>query len=191
MATLSSWQQWWIHSWLHRLEIAWHVPAFLKSCPEPFRGEVLEVGAGQGWTSERILETFPQVELTATDVNTSSTGQFEQLRAVYGDRLRTLPANVLELPFDRDGFDIVIAINVLHILPGSQVLQALRQMLRVLRPGGLLGVCTCGRALAGVTSRQDIIRILCEEECAILSDKGATNYRVWAQKPYPVDKATS
>ena len=69
MTQLSSFESWWYGSWPHRLYLSRFVPRFLHACPEPFRGEVLEVGSGGGWSSRQILNTFPQVELTASDVN--------------------------------------------------------------------------------------------------------------------------
>jgi hypothetical protein len=73
-----------MNSWPHRWRLKATVPRFLRNCLEPFRGEVLEIGAGSGWTSRQILETFPQVELTATDIDPDATKAFEQLRHVAG-----------------------------------------------------------------------------------------------------------
>ena len=138
MHEISRFERWWLDAWPHRLRVRRKVPYFLKLSPDPFRGEVLEVGAGSGWTSRRILETFPQVELTATDLDPRTQEAYERLRKRYGRRLRVEAADLLDLPFARESFDIVVAIGVLHHI--ADVEKGIQQLLRVLRPGGLLGI---------------------------------------------------
>lgn len=186
MIELSFWQRWWMRSLPHRLEINWQVPAFLKACPQPFRGEVLEVGAGPGWTSKRILETFPQVELMATDIDPSATAEFGELENVYGERLKTGSANVLELPFDRESFDIVLAINTFNFLAPDQIQLAVGQVLRALRPGGLIGIKCCGFTVPKTISLGMIKTALVQEQCDILVSEGGASYYIWARKSYPV-----
>jgi SAM-dependent methyltransferase len=178
---------WWLHSWPHRVEINWRVPRFLKAAPDPFRGEVLEVGAGQGWTSRRILETFPQVELTATDINPDASAEFSHLEQTYGERLHIQAANVLDLPFDRESFDFVIAINVLPLLPPEEARQAIRQLLRVLRPGGLIGIQRCGLFMPARSAKEHLRGVLAEEGCDILVHQGGAAYYFWVRKSYPVE----
>lgn len=195
MAELTKFEQWWLSAWPHRWHIRRQVPRFLKSCPEPFRGEVLEVGAGAGWTSQRILETFPQVELTATDINTQVLAHFEQLRTTYGQRLKFKQANILELPFDRASFDIVIAVYVMHHL--EDVTRGVQQLLRVLRPGGLLGILDARQQYsegvaawlfrsANTIGRESLERTLASESCELLVAQGDHRYTLWARKAYPV-----
>ncbi len=179
--------KWWMRSWWHRLEVHVRVPRFLKGCPQPFRGEVLEVGAGPGWTTRRIMETFPQVELTATDIDPRATAEFTALEQTYGQRLRTQSANVLALPFDRESFDFVLAINILNFLSVEQVPLAIAQLLRVLRPGGLLGIARCGLVVPQVIKKEMLEQVLGEEKCDIVTSKGGATYYLWARKSYPVE----
>lgn len=159
----------------------WYVPQFLRACPEPFRGEVLEIGAGRGWTTRRLLETFPQVSLTAVDADPEAVRSLAWLSERYGQRLKTAQANALDLPFDRAAFDIVVAINALRFLPAQT--QAVQQWLRVLRPGGLLGVSD--RARRGALEHLE--QLLVSEECRVLYRRAGWYYQLWAQKPYPVE----
>src|SRR5690348_11454490 len=130
MVEVSGWQRWWLKAAPHRLTVRWHVPVFLRTCPEPIRGQVLEVGAGQGYTSKRILETFPQVELTATDIDAVMLSRLESLTVRYGRRLRVQQADVLHLPFDRAAFDFALAINLLWRLSETEQETALRELIR-------------------------------------------------------------
>lgn len=185
MAELSPWQRVWVDAWPHRWRMAWRVPRFLKACPEPFRGEVLEVGAGKGWTSRRILETFPQVELTAVDVDPGVTAALARLSDTYGKRLHIRQADATSLPFDRDAFDFVVAINVLRHLKGSERPHVLMELLRVLRPGGLLGLSE-----ASITDKtlpevwEEIKRRLSQENCEVLYASTKKGFDVWVRKEY-------
>lgn len=192
-------ERWWLSAWPHRFSVFRRVPRFLKACPEPFRGEVLEVGAGSGWTTQRILETFPQVELTALDKDLRVTKCLASLQRIYGRRLEVVCADVLDLPFDRHVFDIIIAVNALHHF--DDVRGSLQQLLRVLRPGGLLGVADdnprsgtgLGRwpmTYANKIDRVVLEQLLSQETCEILVAQGESHYTLWARKPYPVTPRT-
>ncbi len=176
------------------MHIKQYLPKFLRACPDPFRGEVLEVGAGRGWTSQQILETFPQVELTATDITIADDAHWRRIQSKYGERLKIQQADVLHLPFDRASFDIVIAVHVLHHVDDIRL--ATRQLLRVLRPGGLLGIGEMNRQdISGLLSwlwhgnvipRETLEQLLRDEDCEILVSHSGTPYTIWARKPYPV-----
>ncbi len=187
MSDLNKFQRWWLGAWPHRWHLKVYVPSFLRGCPEPFRGEVLEIGAGSGWTSRVILETFPQVELTATDIDPQATRMFDQLRHHYGRRLQIKAANVLKLPFDRGAFDFAIAINVIPSLTPHGVRSAITEILRVLRPGGLIGVSDHAVLWLKGRPQQALVKETLEaEQCEILYARGRHQYDIWARKPFPV-----
>lgn len=182
MAELSTWQRWWMGAWPHRWRVRFRVPRFLRACPMPFRGEVLEVGAGKGWTTRRILETFPQVELTAVDVDPEVTEIFDRLAHEYGNRLHIEQADVKKLPFDRAKFDFVLAINVMGHLTSGERQKALLEYLRVLKPGGLLGV---SEMVGGEEQIWEALkRSLAEEDCEVLYATTQQGFDVWARKDY-------
>jgi SAM-dependent methyltransferase len=189
MSDFRKFQRWWLSAWPHRWHVRYHVPRFLKACPEPIRGEVLEIGAGGGWTSRQILETFPQVELTATDIDPDAMRTFDNLREQYGRRLQVREANALKLPFDRDSFDFAIAINVMPALTPHGVRTAVQAILRVLRPGGLLGISD--HVILWLVGRPQpalVEEALQAEQCDIVYTRGDDRYDLWARKPYPLDE---
>lgn len=141
----------------------------------------MEIGAGWGWTTRRLLETFPQIALTAVDADSRAVHRLQILAQRYGQRLNVAQVNTLDLPFDRGAFDSVVAINALRFLPEQSV--AVAQWLRVLRPGGLLGIT--GRAVAGELAM--IERILGDEQCVVRYRRTGWYYQLWAQKAYPVE----
>lgn len=184
MNILSRRQRWWLNAWPRRWQIKRHIPAFLKLCPEPFRGEVLEVGAGSGWTSRRILETFPQVELTAIDSDRAAVADLQRIQNHYGQRFRVQQADVSQLPFDRAAFDIVIAVRMLQYVPNVTI--AVQQLLRVVRPGGLVGISDVpGKGESGI-GRAFLEGVLQQEGCEVIVSQGNSSFVLWARKQYPV-----
>lgn len=187
MGLLDGFSKWWVTSWPHRWRLKRHVPDFLRACPEPFRGEVLELGAGHGWTSRNILTTFPQVELTSVDNDTTATAAFQILEKKFGRRLRVKEENLFQLSFDRESFDIVIGINVFSQLKPYTLRKGIQEALRVLRPGGLLGISDWTLVHVNHTAHREAIEeILKQEMCDILFIRGDRSYDIWARKPYPI-----
>ncbi|MEX0649632.1 MAG: class I SAM-dependent methyltransferase [Candidatus Andersenbacteria bacterium] len=184
---MNTFQRWWMNALPHRWHLRRHVPKYLRKSPDPFRGEVLEVGAGSGWTSRLILETCPQVELTATDLDPTAKAELEDLRRVYGRRLNMKEANIMKLPFDRDSFDIVLAVNVIPFLPSFGVRKALQQLIRVTRPGGLIGISDHLLFFWARHSHREVIEeVLAHENCEILVADGYGRFDIWARKAYPI-----
>lgn len=79
---------------------------------------VLEVGAGLGITARYV----PDLDLLTTDARPKP----------WIDQV----ADIQALPFDDESFDAAVALNVLHHLNSPR--RALAELIRVIRPGGLL-----------------------------------------------------
>lgn len=191
MRTLTAFERWWLNAWPHRWRVRRDLPRFLRLCPEPFRGEVLEVGAGNGWTSQSLLQTFPQVELTAIDLTPGR--HLQALAARHGTRLRVQPADATALPFDRATFNVVILVHTLHHV--ASVATALQQCLRTLRPGGLIGISEEDQRYvrgplrwlwqpATPLTKDEVVQLLEAEGCEIRVSAGTSHYVIWARKPY-------
>jgi SAM-dependent methyltransferase len=115
------------------------VVELLKPCDHD---RILEVGCGYGWISQALWEAA-NIEWTGVDLSAEMVGR---LRAAYPGRgSRTLLVDARRLPF-RDGeFDKVLCTGVLmHI---SDNATAVRELIRVLRPGGRL-LCSINNALS-------------------------------------------
>ena len=96
---------------------------------------VLEVGAGLGYFSEHLTRRGARV--LATDIGS---GLLERVRERAGCDIAVADALELESQFGRDHFDIVLSSECIEHTPSPE--QALRQMARVLKPGGYLSVST-------------------------------------------------
>ncbi|CUR55172.1 hypothetical protein NOCA2230092 [metagenome] len=98
--------------------------------------DVLEVGCGTGCFAARIHASRPGIRLTAID----QSSRFVELTAGRG--IKAKRADVQELPFDDDSFDVVAAMWMLYHVPDLD--SALSEIRRVLRPGGLFVAVTNG-----------------------------------------------
>jgi SAM-dependent methyltransferase len=106
---------------------------------------ILEVGCGYGWISQALWDAA-KIEWTGVD---HSAEMIRRLRALHPQcGLRAMRADARQLPF-RDGeFDKVVCTGVLmHI---SEYVVAVQELIRVLRPGGLL-LCSINNKLSPVS----------------------------------------
>jgi len=103
---------------------------------ERLRGKhVLDVGAGLGFFSERLHQKGAHV--VATDIGENL---LSRVRARVGCDCQRVDALGLVEAFGLDQFDIVVSSECIEHTPSPD--EALRQMARVLKPGGYLAVST-------------------------------------------------
>lgn len=94
------------------------------------RGELLDVGCGDGWSSALLSEQG--FSTTAVDLHSND------FTPAPHEHLRFEPGSALDLPFPEARFDVVVSHQMLeHVLVPER---ALLEMVRVLKPGGLLCV---------------------------------------------------
>lgn len=96
---------------------------------------VLDVGCGNGRAYQLVAGMA--IEYEGIDV---SAELIRRARDLWRDQLAHFRVgSVLALPYDEGEFDAVLAMAMLHHVPSERYrLQALREMHRVLKPGGLL-----------------------------------------------------
>lgn len=98
------------------------------------RGDVLEIGAGTG---ANLALYGPEVKsLTVTDPEPPMLRRLERRVREQAPRAKVLRAPAEDLPFNDDSFDTVVSMLVLCGV--SDQARALRELRRVLRPGGRL-----------------------------------------------------
>lgn len=92
---------------------------------------LLDIGTGRGVFLWPLLDGFPALEVTATDI---LDGRIELLAAVRAgglDRLHIHKAEAAQLPFDADCFDVTTALEVLEHMEAPA--SAVRELIRVTR----------------------------------------------------------
>jgi SAM-dependent methyltransferase len=115
-----------------RYRTEWHIPAF-ASFPEAKGKRVLEIGCGNGADGAMFAAhgaDYTGVDLTAEAVD--ATRRHFGVEALNGEFRQE---NAEQLSFTDDSFDIVYSFGVLHHTPAPE--QAVREVHRVLRPGGV------------------------------------------------------
>lgn len=99
-------------------------------------GEVLELGSGSGANATALLERYPSIRLTATDVDPAMLASARRCLRSFGDRVDVREADATALSFPDAAFDAVVSLIMLHHVIDWE--QALAESVRVLRPGGLV-----------------------------------------------------
>jgi SAM-dependent methyltransferase len=116
--------------------VATHAEFFL---PELVRGEsLLDCGCGPGTLTVDLAEAVAPGEVHAIDVSEEQFAIGRTVAAERGVAVSFQQGSVYELPFDDARFDAVFAHALLEHLADPRA--AVREMARVLRPGGVLGV---------------------------------------------------
>lgn len=112
------------------------------------KARVLDCGIGSGSLSI-ALNSILQERLNYCGIDLSgemlTMADAEMRQAVLVPELRQ--ADILSIPYADASFDFVMAAHVLEHLPEPQ--HALREMVRVLKPGGMLFVCLTRRSHFG------------------------------------------
>ena len=101
---------------------------------------LLDCGCGPGTITVGLAERVAPGEAIGIDLAPTQVGRARALARERGlDNLRFEVADVCALPFPDAHFDAAFASNVLQYLPDPLV--GLKELRRVLKPGGVVGVC--------------------------------------------------
>lgn len=140
--------------WLGYTRVYRHLAQTLQIAnPAIFRdgARVLECGAGTGVLSLALAAASDAklrhhlLDLSPRMLEAARTALQE---AGISERAVTLqPANIQQMPYDDESFDCVIAAHVIEHLPDP--VSALREMARVLKPGGAMLVIATRRSFLG------------------------------------------
>jgi SAM-dependent methyltransferase len=118
-----------------RPERDWVAHLFDHFVPLPRRGRVLDAGCGPGpYVRAARIRLGPDGVLVGLDLNAG------RLRAIAPTDAAALVGDVAALPFPDCTFDVVLAMHMLYHVPNLP--DAVRELRRVLRPGGVLYALT-------------------------------------------------
>jgi ubiquinone/menaquinone biosynthesis C-methylase UbiE len=121
--------------WRNAVQRTLEIPILVRLLRLQAGGKVLEVGCGRGIGLQSLARLLRPEEITGIDVDRGLLGKAESDLREHGVRARLLPADVRDLPFEDAAFDTVFDFGTCyHVHPPRA---ALREIARVLRPGGL------------------------------------------------------
>jgi len=113
--------------------------------PKPNR--ILELGCGEGYSTERLVRQFPDSEILAIDIAPNIgrlyNGDPERVtfRVAYVEDLAKAPSSK---------FDLIILADVLHHVPESARISMLEAARKILAPGGVLAFKDWERRLSPI-----------------------------------------
>lgn len=112
----------------------------LDSIPQDFQGKMLEVPVGTGVLTMPVYRNLPNADITCLDYSTDMMQTARQrAKRLNLNNIHFLQGDVGCLPFGDASFDLILSLNGFHAFPSKEA--AFREVLRVLRPGGIF--CGC------------------------------------------------
>jgi len=136
-----------------QLEVAYRVPLLASQVATGLaqigpKARILDGGVGSGSLSI-ALDGILKGPVDFHGIDTSAEMHAKANTRMQHAELRALleQADVLSLPYDDQSFDVVMAAHVLEHLPDPQ--RALAEMIRVLKPGGMVFLCVTRPSLFG------------------------------------------
>ena len=112
------------------------VCAFVRRAAAPYSSRILDVGCGTGVLLSALRETCPGAVITELDLAEDMLR--ENAAKWNAPRIHRVCADGARLPFRGAAFDLVLCFAVLPHF--EELAEALAELSRVLRPGGVLAV---------------------------------------------------
>ena len=118
------------------------------------QGKIIDVGCGFGATNLVLAERFVESEIVGIDL---SEPLLELARGAaaevnLGGRIRFEKADVHQIPYPDDTFDVALNINMVHLVDNP--IQKLNEIERILIPGGFLYIADLRRSLLGLVENE-------------------------------------
>jgi ubiquinone/menaquinone biosynthesis C-methylase UbiE len=118
------------------------------------KGRILDAGCGFGWTDIILAQKFPDSEVVGIDLSEPLLQRANQAAqsANLDNRVKFEKADVQQIPYADDSFDVVLNLNMVHLV--EDPIKMLDEMERVLVSNGLLFVADLKRSWAGLIERE-------------------------------------
>ncbi len=111
------------------------IPTFKEHFNLDSSSSLLDVGCAKGFMIHDMTELIPGITVKGVDIS-----EYAIENAIDSIKPHVQVANAMNLPFEDNSFDVVIAINTLHNLDKEDFAVALREVERVSRKGAFVTV---------------------------------------------------
>ena len=111
--------------------------------------DIIELGCGKADMARELLRRYPDARVTGLEVDQV---QHAKNRANPQAGLTFVAAGAQAIPFAQARFDLAVMLKSLHHIPQALMKQALDDIARVLKPGGLLYVSDPSLRVPSTTS---------------------------------------
>jgi len=110
------------------------------------RSKVLEIGYGSGILFPELSKRFD--EICGVDIH-NKIDLVETMLKKEGITAKLKVGDILDLPYEDEGFDSIVCISILEHIPASSLDKAVSEIHRVLIPGGIavVGFPTVGKKM--------------------------------------------
>lgn len=126
---------------------------------------VLEVGCGTGNLAVRVASTYPDIEVVGVDPDELALARARR-KAGASSAVLFEHAYGQNLPYQDDSFDHAFSAFMYHHLDAATKLDMLREIARVLRPGGVLHFADFG----GIINPGDGLMLRLQRRLPLLQD---------------------
>lgn len=118
------------------------------------KGRILDAGCGFGGTDIVLAERFPDSQVLGIDLSDPLLNQanIAAQAANLGERVRFEKADVQQIPYGDNAFDVILNINMVHLV--EDPVEMLNEIERVLALDGLLFVADIRRSWVGLIERE-------------------------------------
>jgi ubiquinone/menaquinone biosynthesis C-methylase UbiE len=118
------------------------------------KGRIIDVGCGFGGTAIVLAKDFPETEVFGIDLSEPLLRLANQTaQAVKSEnRPKFEMGDVQEIPYGEDYFDVVLNINMVHLVENP--VQMLNEIERVLVPDGFLFIADLRRSWLGLIEKE-------------------------------------
>jgi ubiquinone/menaquinone biosynthesis C-methylase UbiE len=133
------------------------------------RGRIIDVGCGFGATNIVLAKHFQDSEIFGIDLSDPllRLANLSAQAANLGERVRFEKADVHQIPYENDSFDIVLSINMLHLVENH--IKMLNEIERILVPNGFLFIADIKRSWVGFIDKVFKSALTLEEARSLIS----------------------
>jgi ubiquinone/menaquinone biosynthesis C-methylase UbiE len=112
----------------------------------PLAGQhLLDIGCGTGTLARMLAEREPSLTIIGLDADPGALEQAKTKLAMVDERVSLLQGFAQDMPFETATFDLAVSSLFFHHLNRQQKLDSLREIRRVLKPGGRLHIADWGK----------------------------------------------